>query len=667
MHPSRWPPLPKRFLFVTALLVAASVREGSGLFVDQAVIWFPSGVAVAGLWLLGAREVWTIVIFTFGHRLLIGYDAGVATSAAAGSAAEALLGYLVLRRLGFDAKFGRLRDFVVLLAAAATAPLASALGSWLGRGLLWADPNMPFNSGWGGWWRMNALGVLTVVPPAVTWLSESAERLPARRVASAAAGAAAAAAAVLVLLLVVPVSVTGVLLLTAVLPISLWTGVRFGPRGAASAGALVAAVVAMATVLGVGPFLSVARNERHMALQVFELLLVTVPLVLGALVAERETARVGVAQSEELRASILLALPDVTYRIRRDLVCSGLFVPDEAAVPFSRGEVVGRSLRDLLPEETAGLLERTIAEVLGGRIAVTVDYPMAVDGERCVHEARCVPYGQDEILAVVRDITERRRAEEALRESHESLEKRVAERTASLREANRELEAFSYSVSHELRAPLRAIDGHSALILREHEQRLDEKGRRHFAQLRWNTQRMGRLIDDLLAFSRAGRTGLTASPVDMTGAAREAFVRAVPDKGERSRISFALGELPAIPGDADLLKQVWENLLSNAAKFSAGRERPEVLVDGAVEGGEVVYRVSDNGVGFDMKYVDKLFGVFHRLHGMHEFEGTGVGLALVRRIVVRHGGRVRAEGELGRGATFSFSLPLERPPGAGSA
>ena len=164
-------PAMKRLLFIAALLLAASVREGSGQFVDQAVIWFPSGVAVVGLLLLGAREAWTVALFTFVHRLLIGYDAGVAVSAAAGSTAEAFVGYLLLRKLGFDASFARLRDFLALLAAAAAAPLASILGSWLGRALVWANPDMPFNSGWGGWWRMNALGVLTVVPPVVTWLS----------------------------------------------------------------------------------------------------------------------------------------------------------------------------------------------------------------------------------------------------------------------------------------------------------------------------------------------------------------------------------------------------------------------------------------------------------------------------------------------------------------
>ncbi len=251
-------------------------------------------------------------------------------------------------------------------------------------------------------------------------------------------------------------------------------------------------------------------------------------------------------------------------------------------------------------------------------------------------------------------------AEDEVRRLNVELEERVLSRTAELTEVNRELEAFSYAISHELRTPLRAIDGHSAMIARDFAGLLDDEGRRHFGQVRWNAQRMGQLIDDLLAFSRTGRANLTFGAVEMTAAANAAFARVVPDSASISRISFSVGDLPVATGDPELLSRVWENLLSNAVKFSAGREKPEIHVEGSVEGGEATYCVRDNGVGFDMKYVDKLFGVFHRLHGQHEFEGTGVGLALVRRFLLRHGGRVWAEGELGRGATFSFSLPVKK-------
>ena len=263
-----------------------------------------------------------------------------------------------------------------------------------------------------------------------------------------------------------------------------------------------------------------------------------------------------------------------------------------------------------------------------------------------------------EVLGVTRDITERVKAEEEMRKLNASLEKRVMERTSELTEANRELEAYSYSVAHELRTPLRAIDGFSARIASALGGQLDEEGRRLFAEVRWNAQRMGQLIDDLLLFSQVRRVGMTFSAVDMAGAARVSFSAIVPDAAAMSRISFSVGDLPASQGDARLLRRVWENLLSNAVKFSKDRELSEIRVEGSIEGSEAIYRVRDNGVGFDMKHVEKLFGVFNRLHGQRDFEGTGVGLALVRRIVARHGGRVWAESEPGRGATFSFALPV---------
>ncbi|MBK8596216.1 MAG: response regulator [Holophagales bacterium] len=276
-------------LFAAALFSSAYVREGSGLFVDQAVIWFPSGVAVAGLWLLGAGDWWVVAACVAGQRLVAGNGAGYAATAAAGSAAEALLGAFLLRRLGFDAALSRLRDILALVVAASAAPVASIVASWFGRAFLWADPNMA--SYYFGWWRMNALGIFAIVPPAAVWLAASAEPLEGRRATVATLTAAGTAAGILLLMSLLPVSVTGVLLLVVVLPISLYAGVSFGPRGAASAGALAAIVVALGTGYGLGPFLAIARSDRHSAVQVFELLLITMPLAVGVLVAQRESAQ----------------------------------------------------------------------------------------------------------------------------------------------------------------------------------------------------------------------------------------------------------------------------------------------------------------------------------------------------------------------------------------
>ena len=399
--------LARRALFAALLISSAYVREGSGLSVAQAVIWFPSGVAVAGLWLLGAKEWWVVAACVAGQRLLVGNGAWYSAAAGAGSAAEALVGAVLLRSLGFDAALARLRDILALVAAASAAPAASIAAAWLGRGYLWVDPGVTLQAGWDGWWRMNALGILAVVPPAAIWLSATAEPVERRWALRAGLIAAGTALGILVLMRLLPVSVTGVLMLVAVLPISLYAGVRFGPRGAASAGALAAIVVALGTGHGLGPFQAIDRSERHSAVQVFELLLITMPLALGVLVAEREAAREKGAQSEALRRSTQLALPDLTYRIRRDLYCSDLFLPDGMQAPLPRERIVGWSLHELLPPETAVLAERTVARVLADGSAVTIDFPLVVDGRRRTCEARCVPYGADEILAVVRDVTER--------------------------------------------------------------------------------------------------------------------------------------------------------------------------------------------------------------------------------------------------------------------
>jgi signal transduction histidine kinase len=252
-------------------------------------------------------------------------------------------------------------------------------------------------------------------------------------------------------------------------------------------------------------------------------------------------------------------------------------------------------------------------------------------------------------------IKERKRAAEHIQKVNAELEERVRERTGELEAANKELEAFSYSVSHDLRAPLRAVEGFSRILEEQSAGGLDGEGQRLLGIIRGETLRMGRLIDALLAFSRAGRRAPGSSEIDMRRLAEEVTEECGRLAAGR-QVRFRAGSLLPGLGDRVMVRQVLVNLVGNAVKYTRPRGEAEIELGSRSEGNENVYWVRDNGVGFDPRYSNKLFGVFQRLHSEEEFEGTGVGLALVQRIVRRHGGRVWAESEVNKGATFYFTL-----------
>jgi len=271
---------------------------------------------------------------------------------------------------------------------------------------------------------------------------------------------------------------------------------------------------------------------------------------------------------------------------------------------------------------------------------------------------------QRAMLNILEDIgaerRERERAEMEVRALNDALEARVRLRTAELEAVIEELEGYSYSMAHDLRVPLRAIDGFSSLLLKRHQDSLDAEGKRLLNVVRDNTRKMGGLIDSTLTFSRLGRVEMAPVDVDMEALAREALEELKPLAEGRS-LSVDIEPLPIARGDRAMLCQVWGNLLSNALKFTRPKPAAHIEVGGRTEGAEQIYWVRDNGVGFDMQYADKLFGISQRLHGVEEFEGVGIGLAIVKRVVARHGGRVWAEGKVGEGAMFSFALPAGKP------
>ena len=328
---------------------------------------------------------------------------------------------------------------------------------------------------------------------------------------------------------------------------------------------------------------------------------------------------------------------------------------------YSREELLGQDHRLINsgyhPREFFRNLWHTIAQ---GRVWHGEMKNKAKDGTFYWVDSTIVPFLNDQgkprqYVAIRTDITERKEAEAEILQLNIDLEERVARRTAELEAANRELEAFSYSVSHDLRAPLRAVNGFAGIVLEDFGSQLPEEGRRHPERVRNGARQMGELIDDLLAFSRLSRQPVNRQAVNASRLVRTALEELAPQRQNRP-IEMRVGELPPCQGDPVLLKQVWINLLSNAFKYTRGRDPAVVEIGCTRKNGGDVYFVRDNGTGFDMRYADKLFGVFQRLHRADEFEGTGVGLAIVQRIVHRHGGRAWAEGEVDRGATFSFTL-----------
>ena len=337
-----------------------------------------------------------------------------------------------------------------------------------------------------------------------------------------------------------------------------------------------------------------------------------------------------------------------------------LYLNDVAASQgrYPKEQLLGKTMMEIYPGIENSQMFVSLRRCMNERIPISMENEFAyTNGTKSWFNLKLEPVPEG-VFILSEDITRVKLNEEELKKYREQLEQMVQTRTRQLEAANKELESFSYSVSHDLRAPLRAIDGFSKMILESYNDKLDSTGVRWLEVVRKNSQQMGQLIDDLLQFSRTGRREVSPVSIDMSAMFGSIYNELTADLTGR-KINFILEDMPKVNVDHALIKQVIVNLLSNAIKFTKNRDAAEIKVGSYKDNNEIVFYIKDNGAGFDMKYKDKLFGVFQRLHRTEEFEGTGVGLALIQRIIVKHKGKVWAESTEGEGATFYFTLPAQ--------
>jgi PAS domain S-box-containing protein len=387
--------------------------------------------------------------------------------------------------------------------------------------------------------------------------------------------------------------------------------------------------------------------------------------MLGEERARAEAARV--EQQEQVRV-LMDATEEGIYGVDRDGCCTFINRAALRMLGYARpDDLIGRNLHDLIhhtyPDGSPYQKEQCrvrLATQAGRSAHADNEVHWRADGSSFPVEYWSRPIVRDgnvvgTVVSFV-DVTERKRAEAELAQHRERLEELVSERTAQLEAANKELDAFSYSVSHDLRAPLRAIDGFSQALLEDHGRDLSAEARGYLDRVRAAVQRMSVLIDDLLELSRVSRAAMRVADVDLSHMAQEIVAHHRVAEPQR-RVEVVIAPAIVVAGDARLLQVALTNLLDNAWKYTSTTRDAHIEVGGSVVNGEQVLFVRDNGVGFDMQYANKLFGAFQRLHSARDFPGTGVGLATVARIIRRHGGRVWAQARPGEGATFYFTLP----------
>ena len=663
---------PSRIIAGTAVAAIYYIAGKAGLSLahinpSASPFWPPTGIAIAAL-LLGGLRLWPgIFIAAFLVNVTIARP-GVAVSIvlaqavgiAFGNTLEALAGAWLVEKFADGCR--AFEKVATTVRFAFFAGLAAAVSATIGAGVLFATGLAELKATgavWFTWWMGDLVGAWMVAPLILLWWGASLPRWTGRRFLEASLLAAAVVLVSSTVFVGWPVRTFFDLPLTVlVIPLLVWAALRFDSRAVILAVSVISGIAIIGALGGSGPFAVSNQNTGLLLLQTFIGIVTLASLALAAAVSEGELAQATLHEKDRLLAEFASGAPVGLRLVSADGIITWANQAELDLLGYAPGEYIGQRAESFHAEPAEGreLLARLAR---GETLQNHASRLRARDGSVCEVIVNATGYFEDCQFVHGRiftlDVTGSLRAEEEIRRLNAELEERVQNRTALLEAANKELEAFCYSVSHDLRAPLRSIRGFNEILLDIYGPQLDDRGREFLRRACDATDQMDRLIEDLLKLSRVSRAELRFEQIDLSGLATSIADELTTGEPQRD-VEFVIAPECLAQGDVRLVRLVMENLLRNAWKFT-GKRRGARIEFGPAEGPDSTFSVRDNGAGFDMAYVDRLFGVFQRLHNTSEFPGTGVGLAIVQRIINRHGGRVWATGKVDAGATFYFTLP----------